>query len=520
VRLIDYFDRGAAMYPERDCLVDGASRRIYADVEKRSHRLANGLLERGLVAGDRVAILSPNAATAFEAWIGVARAGGVWVGLAALATIDDNVNIINDRGATWLFYHADFCDVIEHYRTRCPSLVNLVCLDESAVAGRDGLSLEGLMAGQPDLAPDLPDDPDAIISHFTTGGTTGEPKGSMWSNLTWEAWTGNVFAHLPITEPPVFLAAAAMSHATGVFVWPYMAFGATTVCVQKADPVSVMEAISTHGVTHTFLPPTIIYMMLSHESAPSYDFSTMRHMIYGGAPMSTDKVREAIEMFGPCMAQVYGQAEVPCTIGIMSPAEHVAALENETTQKRLLSCGRPAIYSRVAIMDDDGNLMPRGEAGEIVVRGDVVHAGYYGRPEATEQSLAFGWHHTGDIGYLDPAGYLFLVDRKKDMIISGGLNVYPIEIERALWGHAAVQDCAVVGVPDEKWGEAVTAVVELKTGESATEKELVNWCREKVAAYKVPKAVHFRDQLPRSGVGKVLRRKVRDEFWAHSDRQL
>lgn len=515
MRLIDYFDRGAGLYPARDCLVDGERRRSYEEVRIASHRLANGMLAAGLKAGDRVAILSHNAAPAFEAWIGAARAGGVWVGLAAMATLDDNAAIINDRQATWLFLHPDFADLAETYKARCPSLAHVVALD-----GEGEGTLAGLMAGQADQAPELPDDPQAIISHFTTGGTTGEPKGAMWSNLTWEAWTGNVFAHLPVSEPPVFLAAAAMSHATGVFVWPYMAFGATTVCIPRADAESVMAAIDAHGVTHTFLPPTVIYMMLSHPRARDFDFSSMRHMIYGGAPMSADKVREAIDLFGPCMAQVYGQAEVPCTIGMMSPEEHVAALESAETEKRLLSCGRPAVYSRVAIMDDDGRLMPRGEAGEIVVQGDVVCVGYYGKPGATEESRAFGWHHTGDIGYLDEDGYLYLVDRKKDMIISGGLNVYPIEVERALWGHAAVQDCAVVGVPDEKWGEAVTAVVELKAGEGASADELVAWCRDHLAPYKVPKAIHFREQLPRSGVGKVLRRKVRDEFWTTGDRQV
>ncbi len=517
MRLIDYFERGLRYFPDRACLIDAEGERSYREVAERSHRTANALIAGGLESGDRVAILSPNTARAFEAWIGAARAGGVWVGLAALASTEETAYVVNHREATWLFYHSSFEAAIPRIRERCPKLAHLVCLDRE---GESAPFFDRFIEGHPAAAPALPDERDKVISHFTSGGTTGQPKGAMWSNLIWEAWCANVYAHLPIKKPPVHLVATSMAHGAGVYAWPAMAFGGTTVCIPKAEPTAVMEAIARYGVTHTFMPPTVIYAILSHPRAREFDYGTLDYFIYGGAPMSADKVAEAIELFGPCMTQIYGQAECPCTIGILTPEEHVEAVNDPAKQHRLLSCGRPPVFVQTEIMDDDGKLLPAGEWGEIVVRGTLVFLGYFADPEATEALRAHGWHHTGDIGYKDEDGYIYIVDRKKDMIISGGLNVFPIEIERVIWSHPAVQDCAVIGVPDEKWGEAVKAVVELKTGETLDEAAVIALCKSRLSAYKAPKTVEFWDELPRSGVGKVLKRKVRERFWEGHARKI
>ena len=517
MRLIDFFDRGLRHHPDRACLIDADGESSYRAVAERSHRTANALIADGLRPGDRVAVLSPNAARAFEAWIGAARAGGVWVGLAALASVDETIYILNQRQAGWLFYHSDFAAWLPRIRAECPTLRRLVCLDRE---GDGAPSFERFIEGHGSTAPALPDERDAVISHFTSGGTTGRPKGAMWSNLVWEAWSANLYAHLPIRKPPVHLVATAMAHGAAVWAWPAMAFGGTTVCLPKADPLVVMEAIDRHGVTQTFMPPTVIYMILAHPGARAFDYSTLDYFVYGGAPMSADKVAEAIDLFGPCMTQIYGQAECPCTIGILTPADHLEALADPAKAHRLLSCGRPPVFVQVEMMDDDGALLPPGEWGEIVVRGTFVSLGYHDDPEATAVIRAHGWHHTGDIGYKDDDGFVYIVDRKKDMIISGGLNVFPIEIERVVWGHPAVQDCAVIGVPDEKWGEAVKAVVELKPGESVSEAEIVALCKRELAGYKAPKTVEFWDELPRSGVGKVLKREVRARFWEGRARKI
>ncbi len=517
MRLIDYFERGLRYHPDRACVIDASGEYSYREVAERSHQTANALLAGGLQVEDTVAILSPNAAPAFEAWIGAARAGGAWVGLAALASVDENIYVINNRETEWLFYHSSFEDEIARIKAECPKLKHVICLDQP---GMSHPYFKEFIAEYDTVAPELPDYRDKVISHFTSGGTTGQPKGAMWSNLIWEAWCANVYAHLPVKKPPVHLVATAMSHGAGVFAWPALAYGGTIVCIPRAEPLLVLEAMHKYRVTHSFLPPTVIYMMLAHPKAKEFDFSALDYLVYGGAPMSADKVKQAIELFGPAMAQIYGQAECPCTIGILSPDDHLEALSDPAKEKRLNSCGRPPVFTLVEMMDDDGNLVPQGEWGEIVVRGSLVSLGYYGDPQATAAVSEHGWHHTGDIGYKDEDGFIYIVDRKKDMIISGGMNVFPIEIERLIWSHSAVQDCAVIGVPHEKWGEAVKAVVELKDGESATEAEIIALCKSKLSGYKVPKTVEFLDELPRSGVGKVLKRKVREKYWVGHERKI
>jgi acyl-CoA synthetase (AMP-forming)/AMP-acid ligase II len=310
-----------------------------------------------------------------------------------------------------------------------------------------------------------------------------------------------------------------MTHAAGITSFALLAFGATNVIMPKADPEAIMRTIEREKVTHLFLPPTVIYVMLAHPNVRKYDYSSLRNFIYAAAPMSADKLREAIDVFGPVMTQTYGQAEAAMICTFFSPEQHVEALTTGK-EKRLLSCGRPALFMRVEIMDDDGNLLARGENGEIVMRGGLVMKGYYNNPDATEEASLFGWHHTGDIGYKDEDDFVYIVDRKKDMIISGGFNVYPSEIEQVIWTHDAVQDCAVIGIPDEKWGEAVKAVIELKPGAKVGADEIIALCKEKLGSVKAPKTVEFWDELPRSPVGKVLKKDIRKPFWKGRGRSV
>jgi acyl-CoA synthetase (AMP-forming)/AMP-acid ligase II len=235
--------------------------------------------------------------------------------------------------------------------------------------------------------------------------------------------------------------------------------------------------------------------------------------------MSVEKLKEALEVFGPVMTQTFGQVEAPMLVTSMTPEQHLEAIQTGK-EKRLWSCGRPTVFSLVEIMDEDGNLLPPGERGEIVVRGNLVMKGYYKNPEATAEASAFGWHHTGDVGYKDEDGFIYIVDRKKDMIISGGFNIFSSEVEQVIWSHPAVQDCAVIGVPDDKWGESVKAVVQLKPGMSATEEELIALCKEKVGSVKAPKSVEFWPDLPRTAVGKVMKRDIRSRFWTGQARNV
>jgi acyl-CoA synthetase (AMP-forming)/AMP-acid ligase II len=300
---------------------------------------------------------------------------------------------------------------------------------------------------------------------------------------------------------------------------PCTARGGTVVVLSKPDPVLLLEAIAKHRVTEFFLPPTVIYRLLDIPGIEQQDFSSLKYFLYGAAPMSVEKLKRAIEVFGPVMAGGYGQTEAAASISSITPAEHFVD-GKIAPDERLSSVGRPNPLIRVEIMNDQGEVLPQGETGEICVRGDLVMKGYHKAPDKTAETIIDGWLHTGDIGHLDAEGYLHITDRKKDMIISGGFNVYPSEVEQVIWAHPAVQDCAVVGVPDEKWGEAVKAVVELNAGQSVSEEELVSLCKEKLGSVRAPKSVEFVVALPRSTVGKVLKKDLREQYWQGLQRKI
>ncbi len=509
MRLIDFFDRGAALYPDRACLVGGEVSLTFAEVQKRTHRVANRLISAGLAPQMGAAVLSPNDADAFSCILGILRAGGAWMPLNARNAVDDNAAILADNDCRFLFYHSSFAAAAEEMRKKVPTLLGLVCVDK---AGADP-DLKSWLADANDDPCYVPSGPHDLASIWPSGGTTGRSKGVMLTNLNFATMIANFITSMPTTEPPVHLIAAPMTHAAGCISFPLLALGATTVLIPSADALLVMESIQRHKVTTLFLPPTVIYMMLGHPRVREFDYSSLTHFVYAAAPMSAEKLKEAMEIFGPVMAQTFGQAEAPMLCTFLSPEEH-KVVGDPKLEKRLMSCGRSTIFAQVEVMDDDGNILPPNEKGEIVVRGNLVMKGYYKNPKATEEASRFGWHHTGDVGFKDEDGYFYIVDRKRDMIISGGFNIYPSEIEQVIWAHPAVQDCAVVGVPDDKWGEAVKAIVQLKTPGAATVEELSAFCRERVGGMKTPKSFEIWDSLPRSPVGKVLKRTIRDRFWA------
>jgi acyl-CoA synthetase (AMP-forming)/AMP-acid ligase II len=348
----------------------------------------------------------------------------------------------------------------------------------------------------------------------STGGTTGLPKGVMNSHRA--AQTTFIQFLLACTyrdgTKPVNLAAAPLTHTAGLLSLPCTAQGGTVVVLAKPDPVLLVQAVAKHRVTEFFLPPTVIYALLEAPGIEQVDFSSVRYLLYGAAPMSVEKLKKAIALWGPIMTESYGQSEAMGSIATLRADEHIVsgALASD---EQLASVGRPNPLVRVEIMDEVGRILPRGETGEICVRGDLVMSGYYKDPEKTAETIIDGWLHTGDVGHLDTHGFLHLTDRKKDVIITGGFNVYPAMVEQVLWTHAAVQDCAVIGVPDDKWGEAVKAVVELNPNQSASAEELIALCKERLGSVMAPKTIDFIERLPRSAAGKVLKKDLRASYW-------
>jgi acyl-CoA synthetase (AMP-forming)/AMP-acid ligase II len=289
--------------------------------------------------------------------------------------------------------------------------------------------------------------------------------------------------------------------------------------VGKISSAILLEAIPKYRITHIFLPPTVIYDLLASPDIGRHDYSSLIYFMYAASPIAPAKLREAIERFGPVMTQLYGQTEAGLPNLFLSPTEHLDANGN-IDESRLTSCGRASPLSRVAIMAEDGTLLPPGQIGEIVIQGNGVMVGYYNNPAATAEVSAHGWHHTGDLAYQDADGFFHIVDRIKDMVISGGFNIYSAEVESGILAHPAVKDCAVIGVPDAKWGEALKAFVELKAGEEASTDDILVFCRARLGGMKTPKSLHIIEAIPRSATGKILKRELRAAYWRDSERMV
>ena len=516
MQLIDFFDRGAELWPDRDCFHDGEIATSYRAAAEMSHRIAGGLRAAGLQKGSKVAVYSPNSVCAFECILGILRTGAVWVPLNAGNSLETNIYILKHSDCEWLFCHSDFHEYSAQIQSEVSGISGLVGIGDS---GAWANPFDEWIAPHSAPCPRIEQDPDDLAVVISTGGTTGHPKGVMLTHLNFETMVANFSAAMPFSKPPVHLVAAPITHAAGVMCFWTLAYGATHVIMKRVDLDRLLDNIQRFGVTTLFLPPTAIYMLLSHPRVRETDYSSLEYFVYGAAPMSVDKLRESIDVFGPVMAQLYGQVEAPMMCTFLPPDEHPIS-DTRGNQQRLWSCGRRTLLTPVEIMDDAGNILGPDEKGEIVVRGNLVMKGYYKQPELTAEVSRFGWHHTGDIGCKDSEGYVYIVDRAKDMIISGGLNVYPSEVERVLWSHPDVQDCAVIGVPDEKWGEAVKAVIEAKPGRHVDEAEIIALCKEKLGSVMAPKTVEIRDSLPRSAVGKVLKKELRRQFWEGRERMI
>lgn len=516
MRMIDFFDRGARMSHDRPCMVEEGAVNTYDQVRERSDAIARGLIADGFAAGAHGAVLSGNCARAFEAILGILRADGVWVMANNRASVSENAYLLDLLDVDTLFIHSDVSDRIATLRKECPKIRRYVALDRPFAEADVYLGDLEVLDGGP-VPQRREGHADELAFLANTGGTTGRPKGVMLTNGNWQALVSSLVASMPMKTPPVNLVAAPMTHAAGPLALASMALGGSVIVLPKFDAGDVIDAVERHRVTYMFLPPTAVYMLLAHPRAREADLSSLEYISYAGAPMSVDRLMEAIEVFGPVMNASFGQTEVPMCVTAMPPHEHLNAM-GELAHPG--SCGRANLLSIVEIMDDEGHILGPGERGEIVVRGPLVMKGYYKNPEATAEVSTFGWHHTGDIGVRDEDGWFYVVDRKKDMIISGGFNVYPAEVEQALMSSPQVQDCAVIGVPDDKWGEAVVAVVEPRAGCSIDVEALLAMARERLGAVKTPKAIEVIECLPRSNAGKILRADLRKARWAQLGRTI
>ncbi|KQP13737.1 AMP-binding protein [Pseudorhodoferax sp. Leaf267] len=504
MQLVDYLDKGAQLGADAPCFTMNGQDWSYAQVQRLSHKVGRGLQRAGVAPGEKVAVLSSNDATAFGCVFGISRAAAVWCPINPRNETSENLWVLQNFDCVALLFHSNYAPMVQAMRAELPGLKALVCIDKRLDFAP---SLADWLEGTSDAPLHVAPAGDLVMLPGT-GGTTGQPKGVMLSGRNLEAMTALTLMGYPFDGRPTYLALAPLTHAAGVLCLPIMALGGRVVILPKPDLDAFLRAVAQYRVTHTFLPPTLIYMLLQHPALDSTPRDSLQCFWYGAAPMSAARLEEALQRIGPVMAQLFGQTEAPMMVSMMAPRDHFHA-DGSVARERLSSAGKPGPLVQVGIMDGEGRLLANGEVGEIVVRGSLVMMGYYKNPDATAEVGQHGWHHTGDIGRLSPDGYLYIVDRAKDMIISGGFNVYSAEVEQALLQHPAIQDSAVIGLPDDKWGERVVAVLQLAPGQSLSPEDAQAFVKARLGSVKAPKQVEVWPDLPRSKVGKVLKKEVR-----------
>ena len=503
-------------FAARPALIGGERTCSYAELGERAHRFASGLRGLGVEPGDRVAIVAPNSPGYIEVSHGIFVGGFVRVALSSKLHPEEIGQILADCGARALLVSPEWAERLDGVPAAAEALT--VVLGEGT--GR-GVGYEELLAKGDPARPGSSPAADDLCALLYTSGTTGMPKGATLTHANWVAMMRNSMVEMPtLGSDDVVLHVAPLSHLSGYFEPTCSARGAAHLVHESFDPAAALAAIERERVTIVPLVPTMLNLMLPEVDSGGYDLSSLRAVMYGGSGIAPDRLAWALRAFGAVFVQFFGLSETPRPLTALSRRDH----EYDTSgpvPARLASAGRPNPFVELRLCAEGGGEVPIGKVGEIVVRGDNVMAGYWGKPEQTAETIdGDGWAATGDLGRFDEDGYLYIVDRKRDMIVSGGYNVYPAEVENAISVLTAVQEVAVVGVPDERWGEAVKAVVVVRTGERLGEDEVVAACAERLAGYKKPRSVDFVEELPKTGSGKIMRRRIRDRYWSGRERSV
>lgn len=497
----------AGKTPDKIALVDGDREITFGRLHERSQRLANAMLQLGK-PGDRIAILAQNVAEYVECYYGVPSAGMALTFLNYRLHPKEWAWILANAEASALIVERSFLEPLRPLLDEVPSLQHLIVIDGG---GGDGtIDYEDLVSAAPATKPPVEVDEDDTAWLIYTSGTTGFPKGAMLThrNLT-VAVIESVVEYQPMPDERNLLAFP-LCHVSGYSVPVNHLRGGLVVLMRAYEPVEFMQLVQRHRITATALAPTMLNFLLQHPNIDQYDLSTLRNIGYGAAAMPVEVLKTAIARFGPIVYSGFGMTELGGNVLTFTKAAHIRATEGE--EHLLASCGVPMCLASVRVVDDQLEECPPGVVGEIVIQAEQVLKGYWRNEEGTKAAFEGGWFHTGDMARRDEEGFFYIVDRRKDMIITGGENVYSREVEEVVYTHPAVSEAAVIGLPDPTWGENVTAVVVLRPGMTATEDEIIAVCRDRLAGYKKPKKVVFVDELPKNVSGKILKRELRDQF--------
>jgi acyl-CoA synthetase (AMP-forming)/AMP-acid ligase II len=498
----------ARQHRGRTALIHGDQQRSYDEVEARSNQLAHALLSLELRVGERVAALLSNSFDSIYSVFGAEKAGLVYVALNSRHALAEHVATLIDAEASVVLVGPEFAAVGRELANRVPSLRHVIALgwEEEGVLGYDAL-----LAGMPVDPPQVEVPADALVRIAYTSGTTGRPKGVVYNQKRWYERLSNHFYTMEyrLGVDDAMLHVAPLTHASGVYLLPCYLRGARNIIEERFDPQRMLQLVERHRITQLMCVPTMLSRLLDAiDAGARYDHSSLQRIHYGTAPTSPDLIRRAIDRFGPILRQQYGMTEAVQPLCVLYPHEHVSGDERVWR-----SCGRPIPNAEISVRDGNGNALGVDEIGEIAIAydgiGEVV---LWRRPELMAESVRGGWYYTGDLGRFDREGFLYIVGRNKEMIISGGFNVYAREVEDALASHPAVADVAVVGLPHPDWGECVAAFIVSRPDAAPKAKDLLEHCSELIAGYKKPRIIEFVDDMPRNEAGKIVKQRLRDSY--------
>jgi fatty-acyl-CoA synthase len=501
---------------DKTCLVFEGRETTFGDFDRHTNQVANGLIALGVKPHERVAYLGKNSDTYFELLLGAVKANVVMTPVNWRLAGPEIAFIVEDCKAAVLFIGPEFVDHVRSFQSQLPSVRVFMTIEGGAP---DWLDYTAWRDTQSDADPMLPLASTDVALQLYTSGTTGKPKGAMLAHTNflslvgakqerpeWNRWADT---DVSLVAMPVFHIGGSGWGLSGLY------HGAKGIVAREFDPTKVLDFFEQFGITKLFMVPAAMQFVVRQPRAREVDFSKLKFMLYGASPIPAALLKECIEVFKCGFVQMYGMTETTGTIVALPPEDHIDGLE------RMKSAGKALPGIELAIIDADGKPLPPRTVGEIATRSGSNMVGYWNLPEASAKTLgADGWLRTGDAGYMDEDGYLYIHDRIKDMIISGGENIYPAEVESAICDHPDVAEVAVVGVPDDQWGEAVKAVVVMKPGKQATATDIMRFTRERIAGFKTPKSIDFIEALPRNASGKILRRSLRDPYWEGKDRQV
>ncbi len=523
--LTETLAKALKLFPRKQAIVCGEGRWTYQEFCNRINRLSHGLKSFGIGKDDKVAILHPNCHAFLEAYYAIPQIGAISVPINYRLSPREIAFILKDSESRVLIADSMFKNHLAPIREEVRGIERILWTGGPRESdGSNDLNYERVLGRADDCTlPNPQVSGEDIAQIYYTSGTTGRPKGVMLSHKNVTTHALGTIAEIHLTDRDVWLHVAPLFHLADAWAtWAVTWVGGTHVLVREFDAKVVLETIEREKATLTNLIPTMLNLMVNHPQVGRFDYSSLRVLLSGGAPIAPEVVRKIVETFNCDYVQTYGMTETSPYLTLSLLKGHLKRLPAEDQLRFKSKTGREFIGVELKVVDEQGKEIAKNEreVGEIVVKGDIVTKGYWKLPEETKQSIKDGWLYTGDMAVMDEEGYVTIVDRKKDMILTGGENVYSTEVENVLYTHPAILECAVVGIPDQKWGEAVKGFVVLKSGQEATEQEIIQFCKGRLAHYKAPKSIDFIGALPRTGSGKIHKKGLRDKYWEGYERKV